>query len=205
MPIITCIPFWTIAHFEGEARWLVFFSRRYLSLQGFLSVRSSVVEGWTVANPVFFNWIHSFLRSCLVSSRARFSLSFLRILHCFFFCPSTCPLAAAAPEAGFSSCLSREDKCFSRKCLFQVTGHAPESFPDRIILASMFNDITNWKSPTVQTMCLAQAREVASYATRFRPRCWVSVVQDRERPGHIMSVDHVTNLLTVNGTNSLSR
>ena len=85
------------------------------------------------------------------------------------------------------------------------TGHAPESFPDRIILASMFNDITNWKSPTVQTMCLAQAREVASYATRFRPRCWVSVVQDRERPGHIMSVDHVTNLLTVNGTNSLSR
>ena len=81
------------------------------------------MEGWTVANPVFFNWIHSFLRSCLVSSRAPFLLSFLRILHSFFFCPSTCPLAAAAPEAGFSSCLSREDKCFSRKCLFQVLDH----------------------------------------------------------------------------------
>ena len=33
------------------------------------------------------------------------------------------PLAAAAPEAGFSSCLSREEKCFSRLFYNQVSDH----------------------------------------------------------------------------------
>ena len=32
----------------------------------------------------------------------------------------------------------------------------------------------------------------------------VSVVQDRERLGHVTTIDHLTNLLTVNGPNSLS-
>ena len=47
------------------------------------------------------------------------------------------------------------------------TGHAPESFPDRIILASMFNDLTDKASQRVHNKCLARSREVATYAARF--------------------------------------
>ena len=32
----------------------------------------------------------------------------------------------------------------------------------------------------------------------------VSVIQDRERPDHVMKIEYITNLLTVNGTNLLS-
>ena len=35
------------------------------------------------------------------------------------------------------------------------TGHEPESFPDRIIFASMFNDKINWENPVVQATCLS--------------------------------------------------
>ena len=37
------------------------------------------------------------------------------------------------------------------------TQHKPETFPDKIIFPSMFNDITSWESPTIQTQCLTQA------------------------------------------------
>ena len=43
-------------------------------------------------------------------------------------------------------------------------GHAHESFSERIIFASMFNEITNWESRKVQDKGLAQAREVLTYA-----------------------------------------
>ena len=52
------------------------------------------------------------------------------------------------------------------------TGHQPESFLDRIIFASMFDDVTNWESRKVQDTCPAPAKEVATYAGRFRPGCW---------------------------------
>ena len=82
------------------------------------------------------------------------------------------------------------------------TGRAPESFPERIVCASMFNNITNWESQEVHSTCLAQANEAANYVATFRP-C-VSVVQDRKRPGNDMKNDHLTNLRTVSGTSWLS-
>ena len=75
------------------------------------------------------------------------------------------------------------------------TGRAPESFPERIVCASVFNNITNWESQQVHSTCLAQANEAANFIATFRP-C-VSVVQDRKRPGNIMKNDHLTNLRTV--------
>ena len=53
---------------------------------------------------------------------------------------------------------------------FMETGHEPESFPDRIIFASMFNDMTDYGSKKVQGKCLA--KEVATYAARFRLGYW---------------------------------
>ena len=51
-------------------------------------------------------------------------------------------------------------------------GHEPESFPDRIKFASMFNNIANWKSPKEQTKCQAQAEEVANNVARFTHGYW---------------------------------
>ena len=51
-------------------------------------------------------------------------------------------------------------------------GHEPENFPDRIIFASMFKDITIWESPNVRSKCLDQAEEVANCAARFKPGYW---------------------------------
>ena len=68
-------------------------------LSGSLFPWNSVVESCTVAN-------HSLPEGGLM-------LSIARNLHCFFFpLPLDSPLAAAVPEAGFSSCLSREETCF---------------------------------------------------------------------------------------------
>ena len=52
------------------------------------------------------------------------------------------------------------------------TGQQPESFRDRIIFASMFNDNTCWESPKVQQTCPVQPKEVAIHAARFRLGCW---------------------------------
>ena len=60
------------------------------------------------------------------------------------------------------------------KAFMSETRHERDSFPERIILASMFFDITSWESPQVQATCLAQAKEVAAYAARFRPGHWCS-------------------------------
>ena len=48
--------------------------------------------------------------------------------------------------------------------LMSVTGHARESFPDRIIFATTVNDITDYISKKVQGKRLDSAKEVASYA-----------------------------------------
>ena len=48
-------------------------------------------------------------------------------------------------------------------------GCEPASFPDRIIFTSMFNDVTDYGSRKVQGKFLDSAKEVASYAGRFRP------------------------------------
>ena len=58
------------------------------------------------------------------------------------------------------------------KVFMLETGHEPDSCPDRINLAGMFNNIANWESPKVQTECLAEAEEVANYAARFRYGYW---------------------------------
>ena len=50
--------------------------------------------------------------------------------------------------------------------------HAVESFTYKIIFACMFNNITKWRSQKVQDICPAHAKEVASYAARFRPSDW---------------------------------
>ena len=52
------------------------------------------------------------------------------------------------------------------------TGHEPESLPDKIIFASMLNDITNWESQKVQNKWQAEASEVATFAARFSPGYW---------------------------------
>ena len=53
--------------------------------------------------------------------------------------------------------------------------------------------------------CLVQAKEVAAHAARFRQVIRASVVQDQKSLGKITKNEHLTNLLTVSGTNSLSR
>ena len=47
----------------------------------------------------------------------------------------------------------------------------PEILPERIICASMFNDITEY-GRKMQGKCLNSAKEVASCTARFRPGCW---------------------------------
>ena len=47
----------------------------------------------------------------------------------------------------------------------------PEMLPERIICASMFNDITEY-GRKVQGKCLNSAKEVASCAAKFRPGYW---------------------------------
>ena len=83
------------------------------------------------------------------------------------------------------------------KVFMLETGHEPESFPDRIIVASMFNDVTNWESPQVQTPCLSQAEEVANYACKIQ--MWSRI---GKRLGNTTKTDQLTNMLTEDGTTS---
>ena len=89
--------------------------------------RNSVVESWTVANPYLFLWV-------VVSSLDRVSfhthllenidlvLPIVHHVHNFsFFWPLRLALTAAAPEAGLSSCLSREETMRLTSCLLQVS------------------------------------------------------------------------------------
>ena len=46
------------------------------------------------------------------------------------------------------------------------------TFSGRFILASMFSHITSWESAKVQAKCLVQAKDVATYAARFRLGHW---------------------------------
>ena len=57
---------------------------------------------------------------------------------CLFPLPLDLPCAAAAPEEGFPSCLSREEKCFSSS-LFEAPHHSLEIHP----LAAEADDKTN--------------------------------------------------------------
>ena len=92
----------------------------YLFLSGSLFPRNSVVDSWTVANPNLCLWVLAYsldrvsFHTDLLES-IDLLLSIVGNLHLFIFpLPLDLPLAAAAPEAGFSSCVSREEKCFSR-------------------------------------------------------------------------------------------
>ena len=87
------------------------------------------------------------------------------------------------------------------------TGHVPESFPDRIIFVSMFNCITNWKSPKVQTICLGTRERSGLLCSKIQTSLsglpWSRI---GKRLGNISEESTtLTNLLTVNGTNSLTR
>ena len=77
---------------------------------------------------------------------------------------------------------------------FMSERHELESFPDRIIFASMFNDITNWESQKVQSKCVAPANEVAVHASKFTPVTGVSLVQGRKRLGNTTSQDLLLNV-----------
>ena len=83
------------------------------------------------------------------------------------------------------------------------TDHERESFPDRIIFASMFNDITNWEKVRKckrNVDCKRKSRLHQDSDLVIGG----SVVQGAEKLGHIVKNDHLTNLQVVNGTNSLS-
>ena len=60
------------------------------------------------------------------------------------------------------------------------------SFPDRIIHASMFNDITNWDVSLKRLKWLLTHQDSDLVVG-------VSVVQDRKRHGHILENTHLTN------------
>ena len=62
------------------------------------------------------------------------------------------------------------------------TRHDPENFLDRIIFASMLNEITKWESRKVQDKCRAQAKDVVTYAKRFRPGYWCCCCPGSEKP-----------------------
>ena len=51
------------------------------------------------------------------------------------------------------------------------TGREPESFPDRIIFASMLNDITNWKS------------RIGKINVKLKRRKWLLTQQDSDLVG----------------------
>ena len=81
---------------------------------------------------------------------------------------------------------------------------APESFPYKIIFASMFNDITDNTRKRMEWKCLDSKREVDSHAARFRPgvlvRLWSGVGIDLKK----WRVKHLLlNLLMVGWANSL--
>ena len=52
-----------------------------------------------------------------------------------------------------------------------LNGRTPESFDERIIFMSMFNDIAWTKIGNTET-CLHNAKEVAAFATQFKPGHW---------------------------------
>ena len=92
-----------------------------------------------------------------------------------------------------SSCKNREDIDIEwHVCLgdmsVQLLQNAPESFPDPIIFASLFN----CDSRKGQDKCPAQAKEVATHAAKFRLVYWCFCGQDQketwtyheERPSH---------------------
>ena len=81
------------------------------------------------------------------------------------------------------------------------TGHAPESCPDRIIFASMFNDRINWESQKVQTNVLLKRMMWLFTQQESDLVIGVAVVQNRKRAGNGMKNDHLitSTLQTVNG------
>ena len=70
------------------------------------------------------------------------------------------------------------------KVFMLETGHDPGSFQTGLFCESMFDDITNWESPNVQTKCLSQAEEVCG--------------QDQKTLAK-KKTDHLTNMLTEDG------
>ena len=69
------------------------------------------------------------------------------------------------------------------KGLMSETGHKPQNLLDRIIFA------------TVQDKCKLQAKEVATYAERFRPVYWCFCDPRKENTWkYIVNIDHLTNL-----------
>ena len=89
------------------------------------------------------------------------------------------------------------------EAFMSVTRHEPDNFPNGIICASMFS----MTSPTGKVRkckinVKLQRKKWLLTQKVSDPVIGVSVVQDQKRPGH-MKIDHSTNLLIVNGTNSV--
>ena len=103
MPTVSGISFWALVLLESVAPRLVFLA---IFPVRFLFPKHFFLESWTehLFLCVHFFWVvfHSTLVLCI-----QFPLFLLPF-------PSDLPLVAAAPEVGFSSCPSRQEKCFSR-------------------------------------------------------------------------------------------
>ena len=98
-------------------------------------------------------------------------------------------------KTGWHVCLGDTSVRKLHKLQYLKNGHAPESFLYRIIFANMFNDITNWERRRMNWLLTQQVEDLV---------IGVSVVQDQKILGNFTKNDHLTNLQTVNGTNSLS-
>ena len=58
----------------------------------------------------------------------------------------------------------------------------PESFDERIIFMSMFNDI-EWTKQGITAICLHNAKQVAAFATQFKPGHWCFLGSPSEKRG----------------------
>ena len=114
MPVITNISFLDNHPFKKRTPLAGFPFLKDIFQSGFFVPKSSVVESWTVTNLFFLLWsLASFLDRLSFHTHLfesiDFLLSMVRNFTCFFCILSLdLPLAALAPEAGFSG-LSREE------------------------------------------------------------------------------------------------
>ena len=107
MPVITSIVCWTIILFKAIARLLVVLTFREWYLSGWLYPRSSLVESWSVANPVPFRWILAYFldrvfipRSSLLESIDLFVVICTQTPLFLFWCPLTCSSRCSSVRGG---------------------------------------------------------------------------------------------------------
>ena len=101
-----------------------FLFKKDSSLSGFRFPESSFLDSWTVANPYLVPWILAFSLDSLDSVSFHTYLLENTDLCCPLYAISTVSFSFALRPAlgcssGFTSCLSREEKCFSRICCSQ--------------------------------------------------------------------------------------